>query len=60
MFAYELAQELKYASVSRMLEEMTATELQEWKAFFVLQESRREKAKKEAEMKNNNLGKKTF
>ena len=60
MFVYQLAQELKYASVSRMLDEMTATELQEWKAFLTLQESQREKAKKEAEMKNNNLSKKTF
>jgi hypothetical protein len=43
-----------------MLEEMTATELQEWKAFFVLQESRREKSRKEAESKNNNSNKRTF
>jgi hypothetical protein len=46
-----MAEALGYASVGRMLAEMTSAEVSEWRAYFVIKKDVAERAKYEAELK---------
>lgn len=42
---YDLASHLGYASVNRMLDEMTSQEISEWKVYWTLRQSEHKSAK---------------
>lgn len=48
MFYYSLAEQLGYASVELMLDEMSSQEITEWQAYYKIKQSEQKKAETKA------------
>jgi len=60
-FYYQLAEQLGYASINRMLNEMSSKEVTEWKTYFNYKAKLQEEEMKKSKNNNgNNKGNNTF